>query len=594
MSSKQSCFKAILKSDFKRMWWVGILSTVLMFMTTVSGFINLYGRVYNENNWTIEKHNVINNLSTLMIIGIPIAFLLGHVVFSYLNNTSSVTFLHSLPCTRNELFFAHTTFSLITIIIPAILSYLVCMSVVDSGVDPLWLLESFFYYLVYTLIIYAISTVVAMLCGSSIASGIFTLVVLYFPLYVFSFYRTACEEYLFGYGERYAYDFADHWLGQYVYLGFEQLASWRCIIYIFLIVFCACLSLFLYKKRHLENYGEVVAFTQLGGTFKVVFGLCFGILAFFYFGAFHNDVNLIYLCIFAPVGTIIANMLINRSFTFKKILVPVIVSISIALVIFFGFVIDFTGYETRVPSVDEVESITFEEGYNRWNYMENENGDFEEVLLPKPVCKDKKVIEEIIAFHSEFVNDRNNQNRNSYYYSIDIEYNLKNGKTIYRTYAVDLLNYNKLQNIWFTTNVAKNWFYPIFDEEAEFKYYYVSVYDYKSHTNLFDRSDKEFMLGLIDAIKKDKANITYAEYKDKQKGNRDYDIDFDCQRVYTINGKKYFDDMTLTFMITKNDVNTMNFLIENGLEEAKLAAGNKPLEQVEKYKMLDEDIEIYD
>ena len=226
--------------------------------------------------------------------------------------------------------------------------------------------------------------------------------------------------------------------------------------------------------------------------------------------------------------------------------------------------------------------------------MENEDGDYEEVKLPKPVCKDKKLIDAVNEFHAELVNNRKSINRNEAYYSVLIEYNLKDGKSLLRRYDVNLLQYNKLQQIWFDTNAARNWYYPIFDEDAVFKYNYVSIYDNKIHTDLFNRSDKQFIDDLLSVIKKDKENVTYAQYKSMQSGNRDFDIDIDCQRVYIINGKRYFDDMTLTFMITKNDVNTMNFLIENGLEEAKLAAGNKPLEQVEKFKMLDEDIEIYD
>lgn len=556
MSLKQFCFKAVLKSDFKRMWWVGICAAAFMFMTFTSSFLR-YPPVFHESR------DVISEFASLVAIGFPIAFVLGQLVFSYLNNGSSVTFLHSLPVKRLTLMASHVTFALITIIAPAVINYTICLSSAEYGLNPFDVLKALGIYIVMTLVVFSISMLVALLTGNSVAGGIFTLVLLWLPAFLSSFITSISNKYLFGYFDYSYYLYEEHWLQKYVYLDLDDLLTAKVFIYIGLIIVCFALSCFIYSKRKLENHGEIIAFNSLGGVFKVMFGLCFGILGYYWSYGMWSYQSIVTLFVFVPIGVIIANMLSNKGFTFKKLSKPMVAALIIVVLLLAIFGFDILGYETRVPDLEDVESITYVEGNRRSMYLDDENGELVEVKLPKPVITDKEKIKQINEFHKKIINNRN-EYQHTFENTIVIEYNLKNGKSLIRQYSLMHSDSEEYESMIFETDAAKKWRYPVFDTDNNYNY-----------TKAIISSQYSYQLGafydgdidrIIEAIKKDKADITYSEYRDVIY-NRKFEIEIYYQKEFIIDGKKYYEQNSDEYLIGENDVNTLALIKELGLSD---------------------------
>lgn len=553
MSLKQSCFKAVLKSDFKRMWWVGICAAAFMFMTFTSSFLR-YPPLFNDSR------DVISEFSSLILIGIPIAFVLGQLVFSYLNNGSSVTFLHSLPVKRLTLMASHVTFALITIIAPAIVNYTICLSSVEYGLNPFDVLKALGIYIVMTLVVFSISMLVALLTGNSVAGGIFTLVLLWLPAFLSSFIESISNKYLFGYFDYSYYLHDEHWLQKYVYLDLDDLLTAKVFIYIGLIIVCFALSCFIYSKRKLENHGEIIAFNSLGGVFKVLFGLCFGILGYFWSYGMWNYQSIVTLFVFVPIGVIIANMLSNKGFTFKKLSRPMIVSLIIVVLLLAIFGFDILGYETRVPDLEDVESITFVDGNDNYKYLRDERGYYADVQMPKSLIYERDKIEQLRSLHEEIISKRH-ENRNDIY-TVIFEYNLKNGRSLLREYPVVYSEYEEYKRIVYDTEASRKWRYSIFDSDNNYKYTSGQIY---SENGVLIGMVYDFDLDkMIEALKKDKADITYDEYlaviNDKM-----YEIGIYYEVEYNVDGKKYYDKESASYYIGENDVNTLALIKELGL-----------------------------
>ena len=559
MSLKQSCFKAVLKNDFKRMWWVGALSTIFMFMTFTSSYLQSYKYTYNR---TLEPS--VSEFATLVILGVPVAFILGQMVFNYLNGGASVSFLHSLPVKRMSLMAAHVTFAVITILAPALINYTICVAGIDNAAISYAFLKAFGIYSVITLLIFSLSMLVALLTGNSVAGGIFTLVLIGLPAFLYSFVQSICTHYLFGYFD-YTYDYyEEQWLNKYIYLDMDDLMTPKVLIYIGLILVCTVLSVVIYKSRHLENHGEIIAFTCLNGLFKVIFGMCFGIVGYFWSDSMWGFESIVTLFVFVPAGVIVANFLSNKCFSFKKLSKPLIVTICIVAVLFSVFQFDIFGYETKIPSLSEVESITYVDGYDRYSYAESADGKYwQSIEMPKPVITDKETIKELHDFHKSLIQKRNDYRVGEYYWDLTFEYNLVDGTSFLRTYDHSYEEYREYERIVFDTDVVKHYLYPILDETADYNFYQAKIVDTRANLYQGEITSKSLMNSLVEALKADKSKVTFEEYEKLNKAEL-LRIEIYHSRAIEYKGITYYDRDSDYYYIDESHVNTIAVLESAG------------------------------
>ena len=235
MSLKQSCFSSIVKSDLKRNWWTSALASIfvsLVFSVPLVDYVDNVSEYTMANNWPAR---ILNRLSPIYFVGMILAGFLGLLMINYLNNANSVNFFHALPVKRNTLLSAHITSSAILVTIPIIVNTLICLTTLDAGVKLSWLLQVLILYLIYSFLILSLTILVGMFCGNIVAGGIFTLVVIFLPLFLAAFFETVCRYYLFGFPN------GEYLIGQLygtVYIFPDYLWGPRCLVYIIASAVC--------------------------------------------------------------------------------------------------------------------------------------------------------------------------------------------------------------------------------------------------------------------------------------------------------------------------------------------------------------------
>jgi hypothetical protein len=96
----------------------------------------------------------------------------------------------------------------------------------------------------------------------------------------------------------------------------------------------------------------------------------------------------------------------------------------VCIAVFFAVtILDVTGYETRIPKVSQVKSV---------QVTGIAGGDFEEQA---PVLTSPSAIQQATAFHRSIVEDRAGNNPEMGSNIINVVYNLKNGRAVFRTYT---------------------------------------------------------------------------------------------------------------------------------------------------------------
>lgn len=529
MNSKTSLFnKSLFISNFKRLWWTPVLTFIMMFLTSVVPFFDNISYISDIKYETYQRQveyvtrRFENNIIVMYVFGIGAAVCICALIFNYLNKSNAVSCIHGLPVKRESLFFTNILSSFIMTVTPALVCCVFFAFKLSTGLAFSNILKFFAVYLLYTLIVISISTFVAMLVGNSAAHIAFTGVLALLPLFLTSFIAYVCSHCLYGF---YSTDYMFDGLLRYVYLTPQTLLTYKCLIYIVLTAIFFALSLVLYKKRDLENHGEIIAFPKFKGIFKVAFAVCSGILGYFYSVSMWNIQNLLVMIPFAIIGLIIAHMLAQKSFSLKGIIKSLVATVVIIIAFFCVVEFDLTGFESRVPNADDVESIRFTTDHvseERYVHIDGVGNNYRYKEVYYPIYDSPEEIDAFINLHKYKVKHR--ETKDPYVYignrfrpDVSIEYTLKNGKKMYRSY---MLTHNERMEYIAPiceTDTFRAYQYPILDG-TEKDYIKVNITDLRDVNDTafmsFDGKD-EVSQKIIEAIKLDRRDITYEQYLEK-------------------------------------------------------------------------------
>ena len=589
MSLKQSCFKSIIKSDLKRSWWISALATIIIFMSSTSQLFNYSNTNYYYFGKFETALDFVENTFGNHVIGMIVSAFVVLYLFTYINKVNSVSFFHSLPTTRNSLLAAHLTSSFILVVSPMLINTIISFFTIGRGIKASWILVSFALYLVYCLVILSVTLFVVMLTGVSLASGIFTIVLVFLPLFIFMFVSELCSDYLYGFA---GVDVFEEFLLKYIYLAPEKLMSASVIIYVCLTVVLFALCFFIYNKRHLENYGEVIAFPNLKGLFKVLFAICSGVLSYYYFESFWGISSILTMFVFGILGVIIANMLANKKITLKGVLRPLLVTVASILLLFVAFFFDIFGFEKRIPDIDDIEYVDISGLYwEDYEYVQSDIFDQGSVRVNKkdpyiPHFKSKEEVQLFLDLHKYAVDHQKENDdwdddiitpsyRITERRSFDFEYTLKNGKKMQRSYYLPVAEMEALTSKIYSTDTYRKWKYPVLDGTEKI-YKSVGIRDVRTYYNddyIRISAQEENAKRIIEAVTKDRENIMY----DRMQTN-DYGTVMTVELNYTLTyvsdeGKEHQIEHSDNYAISKYDVNTWALL-----EELNLFGDNRMIE----------------
>ena len=395
------------------------------------------------------------------------AILCAMAVWGYLYNSRSVGLMHTLPVDRTGLFVTNTLSGLAMMLIPyAVVGAFSCLIALFWGFfDLAAVMNTVLAVAFMTLLFFGLATFCAMLTGHALVLPVFYLLANFLAHLMEMLVTGLAEDFLLGV-----------WMTQDMgMLGFLSpvmqiyrsvrpvaerlpdgtLTGWRLqglwVLGLYALAGLALLALawYLYRRRHSESAGDVVAFRWLRPVFRygtaLLSGLTLGRLLYelLRMALFHyRDYALVipvWVCmaLAGVLGYYVASMLLEKSLRVFRGSLPGVAAVCVGAALVCGTVsMDVFGAERWVPDPSEVEMV----------YL----GDYEVQFSADQTEPEK--LQQIIDIHRAIVEDRNyiRDGRHDTYQSgkcvsrwINLHYTLRNGRTVSRGY-----------NLWVTADRA--------------------------------------------------------------------------------------------------------------------------------------------
>ncbi len=513
MNSKTSLFnKTIIKTDLRRFWWLGVLNILAILIFAV---YPLYMRIpYNNiNQYRHERLFIYSDMyrSTLISVPIIIIFAIAAVllVFSYINKTAPVSFMHGLPLKRKTHFASHLVSGLTLTLSPAVISavILLIMRFNPSFANIVWTSDIFKWlliYAVYSVFVFSGTLFSAFLSGNSFGAvgiaGGFALL----PVVATGFADIFMKTNLYGY---YANDLYT-WL-KWVYLFPDKILGTGALIYICGAVVLCALAYWLYKIRNLENYGEVVAFAPLRPVFVYLTAAFISALGYMYLSVINDGASLWWILVFGIMGVIAAYMISNKSFSLKGAWKPSSIVFVCFMLLFISVKCDIFGYERRVPKLSKIDGVCLvsDDSIRKNTYVPGVGqATFTEVY--KPIMTNKEDIENVRTLHKAIIETR--ETGEGVTINLPITYRLSNGRTVRREYNISPKTYDELLGKLYETQEMKYSNYPVCDPTQK-EFVSVTISDLRLTSLGYYEDNKEMMNRIAEAFKKDVENLKYED-----------------------------------------------------------------------------------
>ncbi len=380
-------------------------------------------------------------------------------MFSCLYNNRSAGMMHALPIRRKGLFLTNYLSGLVCLLGPNVLVWLLtlgaeglCSGYVDLYTVSVWLAAQSGMCLFF----FSFAVFCAMFTGHLLALPAFYGILNFLAAMLMLLFDVLCEPFLYGYaGMTTAAEEVVWWLTPVVRLA--ENVRWRndglgyylrgvseLVVYAVAGLVLAVLALLVYRRRHIETAGDVVAVAAVRPIFKYGVALCSGLsfgywlYAMFGFEAPFGLTGSLLLWTF--IGYFVAEMLLKKSFRVWKawrgcavLLVLVAVGLTVLRTDGFGFV-------GRVPAANRVVSVKVD-GMGSHPYDGGRDFEFE--------TQDSAIIEKIVNLHQGFVDQHKNPDsgvgRAGDYIRLNVTYTLSNGTTLRRDYGSYVQSGSKLE-----------------------------------------------------------------------------------------------------------------------------------------------------
>ncbi|MBE6919461.1 MAG: hypothetical protein E7469_07240 [Ruminococcaceae bacterium] len=470
MRSATSCFnKTIIRTDVKRFWPLLFLYTAIWtVMLPVYQWVDL-GFPYSD----YPGDYLYDMMFGGVIMGLIFGGLFAMASFSYLMNSRSVGLMHSLPVSRSAQFFSHVAavMGMLTAgkLIVAVLTVLVQLMHGDVAFKAIgvWLLvvtlvEFFFF---------SLGTLCSMVTGWLLAMPVLYAVANALAIMVTQLLRFLGELFYFGYANANSYPAVTYWLTPVYQMGEvlmdhvretmevvvdtvhpggamvvpEALVDYPrgprvlspeapgvLAVYTAAAVVMLVISYFLYRRRASESAGDPVAFGWARPIFRYGVALCGGLalgLGLYSILSMNSDtvgLALLIVCmvLMGVLCYFAVEMVIRKSFRVFGKGWPGAVAVGVVLTaVCIGASMDITGYESRLPDEDKIESA--EINIYREDIYVNE-------------CVEPETIAAVLALHEAIVADGELPTGDDGYYNVNLEYAMADGSRFVRHYTLSM------------------------------------------------------------------------------------------------------------------------------------------------------------
>lgn len=456
MKLKKSFYNShVIRHDLTYFGWIGGIYIILLLLTgpiaSLSGEEKFAAYMLNLLEFEAPLH-----LFTIILI--PIA--LGLFQFKYLHNQLQISRIHSYPFSRYEWLGTKLITGLFILLIPQMFFTLFVIVFYPSadfiGSQLIHTpLEFLVLNCIYMLNLYLFSVLISVMSGFTIAASLMTLIFFSVPYGILTLLYNNLELILKGF--YYNYNFIDKVilkLSPFTVLFEFSSKKISMMTYMSMGLFtlvCLIAIFFLYSKRKDESAGDVLAFVVLKPIFTVGVTICSIFVVGTYISVlYETEISLFmgYL-IGGTLGYYISHMIVNKKFNVFKKHVKGYGVVLLGIVLFQGVLcFDIVGFESKVPSVDSIESVVFEPLYS----SEDEND--------RKVYSGLTDIETIRNIHQKrMAEDVASKYGKNFY----IQYNLSNGTKIKRQYIIEELRYKSLFDSLYSSEAYKKQTFDIFN-----------------------------------------------------------------------------------------------------------------------------------
>lgn len=400
-----------------------------------------------------DAQNLPDLLESGVVLALFFAILCAMAVFGYLYNSRSACWTHALPMRREALFTTQYLAGLSMMLLP-LLASAVLTAIVEVSFLPMesWgeVLSALLTWLLaqcgLCLFFFSFAAFCAMFTGHILALPAFYGILNGLAAGLWFLVDALMNEFYYGYagmpGALTVVEYltpaeiltrAVYWFSGTPAEPAHLSSPGTVAIYTLVGVALAFVSLYVYRRRHVENAGDVVAVAVVRPLFKygVSFcaGLAFGMFTAIFFG--WSDLPILIPCIlvWTVAGYFAAEMLLRKSFRVFKAWKGGAVMTAVMLLLCLGCLADVFGVVNRVPDAARVESVR---AVVSMGYPYDDGTELSATLT------DPAQIEKILALHQAIVDNRDNEGRgtssDSDYTRAHLYYTLAGGGKLDRRY----------------------------------------------------------------------------------------------------------------------------------------------------------------
>lgn len=399
-----------------------------------------------------DAENVPSLLSPGVFLALLFAILCAMAVFGYLYNSRSACWTHALPMRREALFttqyLAGLSFLLLPLAAAGVLTAAVEVSFLPMGSWGAALSALLTWLLAQSgicLFFFSFAAFCAMFTGHILALPAFYFILNCLVSGLWALVDALMSEFFYGYWSSSGvltvveYLTPAHALSRAVNYGVgdegNQLSSPVTVaVYALAGAALFLVSLYVYRRRHVETAGDVVSIPLVRPLFKygVSFcvGLCFGMFTVVFFNFYSLTALIPFILLWSAVGYFAAEMLLKKSFRVFRAWKGAAVMAAVLLALCLGCLADVFGVASRVPAPGQVTSVEvmLDMGYP------SDGGQTLSAYLDDP-----NQIQIITALHQAIVDNRDREgldpDSDNDYTSAYLTYQLSNGSELRRRYA---------------------------------------------------------------------------------------------------------------------------------------------------------------
>lgn len=477
MTSKSLFFNLFWEDGKRRLWSMALAFLVFFFALPVRTALVLGDQIKQK----VVYQHMVSGLEDWLgfqngwvaILLILLSLIMGVTSFSYLHSRQKVDFYHGIPVNRKHLFWANYFNG---IFIPAAVygaNLIITLGVIAvNGISPLEVtgpaLTGFLLFIIHYSMMYSVTVLAMMLTGNVLVGILGTMVlqfyfvcaILVFELCYGQFFYTSYR----GGGESFNFLLDKCSAFALFMVNIERLHTGtpleiqaaRIIAVLVVIAVLAFLSFWVYKKRGSEAAGKAMAFKISMPVIRIPIVVLSSLSGSVFFWFLHSSVG---WAVFGLLcGMFLSHCVIEiiYHFDFRKLFShwkQMAASAVLAAVIFCGFRYDLFGYDRYIPAENAIESVAVSmQETNYWvsygspqqDFMGDyywEDQDSDDYIFSHMKLKDTAPVLALVREAVERNQKLNHGNgfsvedgSGNYYFSV--KYNLKSGKSIYRSYSL--------------------------------------------------------------------------------------------------------------------------------------------------------------